>query len=76
MNYPACWRGKEALIGKRCLTINTQANRIAIVSSVITRILQVLGSHISTHSVWGKLCCSPSQDPSSKAFSALLELSL
>jgi hypothetical protein len=32
------WVSKKALVGIRCLTINTQANRVVIVSSVITRI--------------------------------------
>jgi hypothetical protein len=32
------WVGKEALVGIRCLTINTQSNRVVIVSSIITRI--------------------------------------
>ncbi len=46
------WLGKEAVVGIRCLTIYTWANRVVIVSSVITRIffnpMQVLDSHIST----------------------------
>ncbi len=51
MNYSACWRIKKALVGMRCFTINTQANRVAIVCSVIAMIfnsMQVLGGHIST----------------------------
>jgi hypothetical protein len=51
MHYSACWRSKKALVSIRCLTINTRANRVAIVYSVIARIfnpMQVLGSHIST----------------------------
>ncbi len=51
MNYSACWRSKMALASIRCLSINTRANRVAIVCSVITRIfnpMQVLVSHIST----------------------------
>jgi hypothetical protein len=51
MNYLGCWRSKKALVSIRCLTINTRANRVAFVCSVITRIfnpMEVLGSHIST----------------------------
>ncbi len=51
MNYSACWRSKKALVSIRCLTINTQANRVAIVCSIITwifNLIQVLGGHIST----------------------------
>jgi hypothetical protein len=36
------WVGKEALVGIRCLTINTLANRVVIVSSVIARIFLTL----------------------------------
>jgi hypothetical protein len=38
MNYSAWWRSKKALASIRCLIINTRANRVAIVCSVITRI--------------------------------------
>jgi hypothetical protein len=38
MKNSACWRGEEALVGIRCLTINTRANRVVIVCSVITKI--------------------------------------
>jgi hypothetical protein len=51
MNYSACCGSNKALVGIRCLTINTQANRVTIVCSVIARIfnpMQVLGSHMST----------------------------
>jgi hypothetical protein len=30
MNCPACWVGKEALVGIRCLTINTRENRVHV----------------------------------------------
>ncbi len=36
------WVSTKALVGLRCLTINNQANRVAIVSSVITRIFFTL----------------------------------
>jgi hypothetical protein len=36
------WVSKKALVGIRCLTINTRANRVVIVSSVITRIFLTL----------------------------------
>jgi hypothetical protein len=38
MNYSACWRSKKALASTRCHTFNTQANRVVIICSVITRI--------------------------------------
>jgi hypothetical protein len=44
MNYSACWRSKKALVGIRCLTIITCANRVAIVCSVITNIFEPYGS--------------------------------
>jgi hypothetical protein len=36
------WLGNEALVGIKCLTINTRANRVVVVSSVITRIFLTL----------------------------------
>jgi hypothetical protein len=36
------WVNKKALVAIRCLTINTWANRVVIVSSVITRIFVTL----------------------------------
>jgi hypothetical protein len=36
------WVSKKALVGRRCLTINTKAKRVVIVSSIITRIFLTL----------------------------------
>ncbi len=54
MNCSAFWIGKEALVGIRCLTINTRSNRVASVSSIIKGYfnpVQMLDSHISTYSI-------------------------
>jgi hypothetical protein len=51
MNYLLAGEAKKALISIRCLTINTRANRVAIVCSGIARIfnhMQMTGGHIST----------------------------
>jgi hypothetical protein len=51
MNYSASWRSKKVLFNIGCHTFNTRANRIVIVSSVITKIfnpVQVLDCHIQS----------------------------
>ncbi len=46
------WESTKALVNMGYLTINTQSNRVVIISSVITRIflnsVQCLDGHIST----------------------------
>jgi hypothetical protein len=49
MNYLACWKSKKALVSTSDVKLNTRANRVAIVCSIITKIfnpMQMLDGHL------------------------------